>query len=85
MIVAVDFDDTLRLKNGKPNVRLIKSLIDDKILGHKVILHTTRTGKSLLEAVRFCNAYGLYFDDVYGNKPFADFYIDDKAVNPFKD
>ena len=84
MIIAVDFDDTLRLSDGKPNFSLLKSLKESQIMGNKVILHTTRTGKSLIDAVNWCTAHGLALNGVHGGKPYADFYIDDKAINPFK-
>lgn len=95
MIYAVDFDNTLAI-NNTPNLNLFKALINLRAAGHRMILNTCRTGKSLHEAVLFCSRYGLMFDAVNENLPdiiarhgansrkiFAGFYIDDKAVNPF--
>lgn len=94
MIYAVDFDNTLMIHN-KPNMPLIGFLIQAKINRHRIILNTCRTGKRLKEAVIFCQRYGLIFDAINANLPdmiqkngdtrkiMADFYIDDKAVNPF--
>ncbi len=72
-IIAVDFDGCL-CKNcypgiGKPNMRAIKKLIRLRATGTKIILWTCREGNRLLEAVRWCNEYGLYFDAINGNLP----------------
>lgn len=83
MKYLVDFDGTISL-NGNPNHRLIMSLRNLQLQGHTVVLYTSRTGKSLQEAVTFCRRHGLVFNGVIGGKPVADFYIDDKAINPVR-
>ena len=80
---------------GDPNGPLFAFLIREKMKGARVILHTCRNGAQLEDAVAYCEEEGLYFDAVNENLPElielyggdtrkinADFYIDDKAVNP---
>lgn len=81
MILAVDFDGTLQI-NGSPNINLINYLRSEQMRGNIVILHTSRVGKSLNDAVMYSAKYGLRFNAVYGGKPVADVYIDDKAIKP---
>ena len=93
MIVAVDFDGTLQMPNGQANLPLFEMLRSCQQKGGSVILWTCRSGKSLMEAVRFCAEHGLRFDCVNENtkqavcalgsnprKIYADLYIDDKAM-----
>lgn len=92
MIIAVDFDDTLRIK-GKPNEALFNRLIAEQRKGNTVILWTCRSGESLTRAIRFCAECGLRFNYINDNsvetirrmcgnprKVYADVYIDDKAI-----
>lgn len=83
MKYAVDFDGTLKI-NGKPNKPLFNNLIGLQMQGNVIILHTSRTGESLRDAVAFCRKQGLVFNMVFGGKPVADVYIDDKGLNPFR-
>lgn len=98
MIYAVDFDGTLVEdvfpEIGSPiegRIALVKLL---KQQGHRIILWTCRCGKSLDEAVAFCQKQGINFDAVNENLPeiqekwnndtrkvFADFYLDDKNID----
>jgi hypothetical protein len=99
MIIAVDFDGTLVDFQypyiGKPNIALIKTLINLKKAGHKLILWTCRVGNELEEAESFCKAFGLEFNEVNKNLPesiaaygsdarkvLADIYVDDKGIQP---
>ena len=90
MIIAVDFDGTLCI-DGKPNINLIRSLIQQQKMGDQVILWTCREGKSLMEAVSFLRKYGFMPNSVNNNIPaaikmmghdsrkvYADVYLDDK-------
>lgn len=81
MIIAVDFDDTLRV-SGKPNHRLMAFLRNRQSMGDAVVLYTSRTGENLKEAVKFCTQNGLMLNGVQGGKLRADIYIDDKAEKP---
>lgn len=95
-IIAVDFDGTLCEdkwpKIGDMNEELILSLIWRQRHGASVILWTCREGEKLDEAVKACEAKGLYFEAINenlehtvvyfgGNRPrkvFATEYIDDR-------
>lgn len=80
---------------GEPKSDVICMLKKLKKEGNKLILWTCREGVLLDEAVRWCGDKGLYFDavndnledhkDLFGGnsrKILADYYIDDKAVDP---
>lgn len=80
---------------GDPNENLFRFLIAEKERGARLILYTCRTGDDLAVAVEYCRDHGLEFEFVNENLPElielyggdtrkinADFYIDDKAVNP---
>lgn len=107
-VIAVDFDGTLALgdsfpdvSNAAPNMALIRALEHLQANGHQIILWTCREnyggkyyedGPYLIDAVKFCEQYGLNFDAInknigeqdgeegtlYGRKISADIYIDDK-------
>lgn len=92
MIIAVDFDDTLKIAE-KPNIPLIARLKHEQAAGNIVILWTCRNGKRLSEAVEFLLKNGLKVNYINQNPPetvrrfgydsrkvYADVYIDDKAV-----
>lgn len=94
MIIAVDFDDTLLVKNV-PNTVLINYLKARQRAGDVLILDTCRAGKRLNEAVMLCQKHGLMFNAINENIPavvkmfgynprkiYADLYIDDKAIKP---
>ena len=98
-IIAVDFDGTLCENRfpeiGKPNFVLIEGLRELRRAGNKIILWTCRVDHWLEEAVGWCKALGLEFDEVNNNLPekiekwgndtrkiYADIYIDDKAMEP---
>lgn len=81
--------------DGTVDIDLIVYLLKEQDKGHKIILNTCRTGQHLQDAVDVAKAYGLVFDAVNENLPemieayqgdcrkiSADFYIDDKAVDP---
>lgn len=97
-VIAVDFDGCLCEANkwpeiGRPNIPVIEELIRLRNSGVKLILFTCREGESLANAVRWCESYGLDFDEVNENlqernemfgansrKISADEYWDDRAV-----
>jgi hypothetical protein len=104
MIIAVDFDGTIvehtYPKIGKElpfAVETLKQLAAD---GHKLILWTVRHGQRLDEALKWCNAKGLYFYAVNSNVPLdslftkkneesrkiqADIFIDDSNLGGLPD
>ena len=80
---------------GDPNDNLFRFLKAEQERGARLILNTCRTGDDLAVAVEYCRDHGLEFEFVNENLPElielyggdtrkinADFYIDDKAVNP---
>ena len=78
-VFAVDFDGTLSLgkwpETGEPNEELFSFLIKEKEKGSRIILYTCRNGEQLSEAVRYCNHYGLKFDEVNRNlQEYIEFY-----------
>ena len=79
-VIAVDFDGTLCGEGWEINPWLIDQLKEAKRRGAKLILHTSRTGSAVDWAVEFSKSVGVEFDKVVGDKPIADLYIDDKAV-----
>lgn len=73
MIIAVDFDGTLCKSEfpsiGEPKyevISLIRQMIDN---GNEVILWTTRNGKELEDAVKWCEDYGLHFCAINDHAP----------------
>lgn len=99
-VIAVDFDGTLCEDKwpeiGKPNTELITYLKDQQVAGNKVVLWTCRNEDRLLEAITWCEKFGLQFDAVNENLPevlewmggdsrkiFADWYIDDRSCTEF--
>ena len=75
MIVAVDFDGTLQVKDahGKlvPNIKLMTQLAAGQSRGDIVILWTCREGKRLAEAVNYCRRHGFCPNYVNCNAPAA--------------
>lgn len=80
---------------GEANEPLFDFLKAEQKKGARIILYTCRNGAELDAAVEYCRAWGLTFDTVNENLPElielyggdtrkinADFYLDDKAVNP---
>lgn len=95
-VIAVDFDGTL-CKNrypliGFPKKRNIKRVLKAQKNGASIILWTCREGELLHQAVKWCNKFGLYFEEINNNiswrisvynndcrKVGADEYWDDRA------
>lgn len=95
-IMAVDFDGTLVVDKfpeiGAKREYMCSLIKDFQNKGVKSILWTSRTGKYLEDAVKWCELEGLHFDAINENiaevveltgqdtrKVFADVYIDDKS------
>lgn len=92
MIIAVDYDGTLKVNNDL-NILLIRRLKANQRNGDIVILWTCREGKTLAEAVSELAKAGFRPNYVNTNCPetirrfgrdprkiYADLYIDDKAL-----
>jgi hypothetical protein len=97
--IAVDFDGTIvedRFpKIGKPKLFAIETLLELQKQRHQLILWTVREGKTLQEAVDFCERKGLVFyavnksypeevlEEGQSRKINADIFIDDRNVGGF--
>lgn len=75
-IYCVDFDGTLYV-DGKMDMPFLEKLLKLQQDGNLIVLYTSRVMKPLDEAIALCESHGLIFDDIYGGKPYADFFIDD--------
>ena len=98
-IIAVDFDGTLVEDKypaiGKPMLFAFETLKLLQKEGHLIILWTYRNGKSLHEAVEFCEGLGIAFYAINKNHPEeefqentprkikADIFIDDRNIGGF--
>ena len=99
LIIAVDFDGTIvedaYPKIGKPMIFAFETLQKLQAEGHRLILWTYRNGKSLREAVKFCEENGIEFyavnksypeevyDEKISRKIHADLFIDDRNAGGF--
>lgn len=70
---AVDFDDTIFIRTswrnyeGKPNQKIINLISALHARGWKIILWTSRNGKALEDAVKFCKDNAIHIDYVNEN------------------
>lgn len=92
LLFAIDFDGTI-VENKFPKIGAAKQetvefIKDAKAKGHKIMIYTCRTNKELDAATEFLKANNIPYDYVNSNpdfgtgvKPYADAYIDDRAVN----
>lgn len=80
---------------GKPKTKMIELAKQLKRDGHQLILWTCRSGIELEKALFWCRQQGVKFDavnenlkrdiELWGTDPrkiCADYYIDDKAIDP---
>jgi hydroxymethylpyrimidine pyrophosphatase-like HAD family hydrolase len=96
LIIAIDFDGTIVEDGypgiGKPRIFAFETLKKLQENGHRLILWTYRSGKTLDEAVSFCKENGIefyavnksfteeQFDDTKSRKIYADLFIDDRNI-----
>ncbi len=96
LTIAVDFDGTIvedaYPQIGKPKMFAFETLKKLQEKGHRLILWTYRSGKTLEEAVAFCKKNGIIFyavnksfpeeefDQKYSRKIHADIFIDDRNI-----
>ncbi len=96
LTIAVDFDGTIvedaYPKVGKENLFAFETLKKLQEKGHRLILWTYRSGRTLEEAVQFCKENGIIFyavnssfpeevfEDKYSRKINADIFIDDRNI-----
>jgi len=99
LLIAVDFDGTI-VQNAYPKIGKEQLFAFDTLkklqeAGHRLILWTVRSGKSLDEAVAYCKAHGVEFyaiNNTYPEETFsskvsrkivADLFIDDRNIGGF--
>lgn len=90
MILAIDFDGVIHddkhpipgKKMGPPIEGAKEALLSFRDLRHRIVIYTRRAIRpgSTTHVRSWCVYYGIPFDDVTGQKPDADVYIDDKAI-----
>lgn len=100
MTIAVDFDGTIveheYPKIGKPIPFAIETLLKLQQDGHTLIMWTVRDGKSLQEAIDYCEKKGLVFYAANKNYPeedvlqaprklSVDLFIDDRNLGGIPD
>lgn len=73
--IAVDFDSTICLTDGYPNILGPNGIVFDVLhkwqnMGCKIIMNTIRNGKDLENAVVWCSNCGFNFDYVNENKEY---------------
>ena len=85
MILSIDFDRVIHdidhpidgKRMGPPMPGAVQAMRQMHERGHKLIVHSTRTGKHIADWLAF---YGIPWDDITSVKQTADVYLDDKAV-----
>ena len=77
--IAVDYDGTLELNNGKPNLELIKWLMTQD---SRIMVYTSRDWLYYEYIKHNLEMWKVPFDGIICGKLLADIYIDDRAVLP---
>ena len=89
-IYCVDIDGTIctencEYENAKPILKIIKKINKLFDNGNKIILFTSRGYKSKIDYRKFTETqlsnWKVNYHELHFNKPFADYYIDNKAIN----
>ena len=80
-ICSIDLDDYSNAQPFEETIKKINVLYD---LGHKIIFNTARgflSGKDWEKTTKDqLKVWGVKYHELYFNKPAADYYIDDKAL-----
>lgn len=80
-------------ENAKPNVELIKKLNNLHDLGYRIVILTSRGSLSCntleqrivnnySQIESWLNKHDVKYDELSFAKPYAEYYIDDKALTP---
>lgn len=89
MIYFIDFDGTICPNNGSPpQNECIEVLQRLKECNHTIVIYSCRSNPECVndhvastnEMVQYLNLYNVPYDFVQPNKPFFNFYIDDRNV-----
>ncbi len=89
MTFAVDIDGVLTLDivhytkfdKAKPDELVIDCVNEMYCDGHRIILHTSRREEDREITERWLKKHGVNYHKIVFDKPLADYYIDNKAVN----
>lgn len=100
LAIAIDFDGTIvedeYPRIGRPIIFAFETLKKLQSSGHRLILWTYRKGRTLDEAVKFCEENGVVFyavnksfpeeefDTSHSRKINADIFIDDRNIGGLK-
>lgn len=87
--IAIDFDGTIAKDKkfpdiGEPEDGVKEALLKIKEMGYDILIYTCRSkDKEELEVVReYLDKHEIPYDSIFeGEKPFAKFYIDDRAIH----
>ena len=89
MIYFVDFDGTICPNDGgPPQIECVRTLKRLRECNHTIVIYSCRSNPDCVndsvgsthDMVNYLNDYGIPFDRVEFNKPFFNFYIDDRAI-----
>ena len=91
MIICVDLDGVLTketegwapnvYKLREPNIERIEILKRLVERGHKIIIHTARlSSEARVETIEWLTKHRVPYDAIHFDKPFYDYYIDDKMA-----
>ena len=93
MTFCVDIDGTIcktdhgDYNQSKPDLKMIEMINQLYDNGHTVNYYTARGTTTGIDWYSFTKSqligWGVKFHELSVGKPFADFYIDDRAINPF--
>lgn len=91
MIYCFDIDETICNSQGldyskaTPILQRIQKINQLHSQGHTIKLYTARGSKTGIDWSEITKSqllnWGLSFHELHFGKPFADFYVDDKAIN----
>jgi soluble P-type ATPase len=85
-VICVDFDGVIhnyKMKNaghvmGVPFENVRESIAELHKMGYKVVILTAQF--DLTHIVQWLRYFGIDYDEITNLKPWADYYIDDKAI-----
>ena len=88
-IIMVDFDSTLTL-GGRywtddeilPNQKVIDWVNEQYKKGNVIVIFTARPYEVIRDTVSWLIKYGVRYHGINMDKPGAQVYVDDKALNP---
>jgi len=90
MVLAIDFDGVIHDRGNRPEGKMLGEPFEDAPAalealhdaGHRIIIHTlmATTPSGTAAVTDWLDHYGIDYHEVTAIKPYADYYIDDKAI-----